>query len=255
MTGPVEKQLRRDITKLGTLCFGLIDSQGLTPSSAARTAETCQQCGVSAILVGGSTAIDQLEVHSIVKSIKKSVTIPVILFCGNVTGISPDADAILFSSLLNSDNPYFITQAQALGALAIRKYQLEAIPLAYLVIGDGGSVGFVGRTRGIPPKKPALASMYALAAQYMGMRSVYLEGGSGVTSHVPADLVSLVRSLYDGTIFVGGGIRTLTQATTLAKAGADILVIGSLLEEEGFDSTLKQIVRKVQPPKGRSRTG
>jgi phosphoglycerol geranylgeranyltransferase len=97
--------------------------------------------------------------------------------------------------------------------------------------------------------------MYALAAQYMGMRSVYLEGGSGVTSHVPADLVSLVRSLYDGTIFVGGGIRTLTQATTLAKAGADILVIGSLLEEEGFDSTLKQIVRKVQPPKGRSRTG
>lgn len=253
MTGPIEKQLQRDITKLGTLCFGLVDSQGLTPSSAARTAKTCQQCGISAILVGGSTTIDQLEVHSIVKSIKKSVTIPVILFCGNVTGISPSADAILFSSLLNSDNPYFITQAQALGALAIRKYRLEAIPLAYLVIGDGGSVGFVGRTRGIPPTKPVLAGMYALAAQYMGMRSLYLEGGSGVMSHVPVALLSSVRSLYSGTIFVGGGIRTSLQAAALAKAGADVLVIGSLLEQEGFESTLKQIVRKVQLQKKRIR--
>ena len=155
--------------------------------------------------------------------------------------------------MLNSDNPYFITQAQALGALAIQKYQLEAIPLAYLVIGDGGSVGFVGRTRGIPPKKPALASMYALAAQYMGMRSIYLEGGSGVTSHIPTALLSLVRSLYNGTIFVGGGIRAPTQAATLAKAGADVLVIGSLLEEEGFESTLKQIVRKAQLPSSRRR--
>ena len=95
--------------------------------------------------------------------------------------------------------------------------------------------------------------MYALAAQYMGMRSLYLEGGSGVMSHVPVALLSSVRSLYSGTIFVGGGIRTSLQAAALAKAGADVLVIGSLLEQEGFESTLKQIVRKVQLQKKRIR--
>ena len=128
-----------------------------------------------------------------------SVTSPVILFPGNVTGVSPNADAIFFSCLMNSDNPYFITEAQALGALAIKKYNLEAIPMAYLIIGNGGAAGFVGRATGIPPNKPSLAAMYALAAQYFGMRFLYLEAGSGVDSKVPEKMIATVRKVYDET--------------------------------------------------------
>ena len=166
---------------------------------------------------------------------------PVILFPGNVTGVSPSADAIFFSCLMNSDNPYFITEAQALGALAVRKYDLEAIPMAYLIIGDGGAAGFVGRARGIPPSKPSLAAMYALAAQYFGMRFLYLEAGSGADGKVSEKMIATVRKVYEGTLIVGGGIRNPDDAKLAAKAGADIIVIGTMLEDANFEKVLSDI--------------
>ena len=70
-----------------------------------------ENCGGKAILVGGSTAINQIELEAVVKSVKTSVTSPVILFPGNVTGVAPSADAIFFSCLMNSDNSGFDTHA------------------------------------------------------------------------------------------------------------------------------------------------
>ena len=125
----------------------------------------------------------------VVKGIKKGIKIPIILFPGNVTGVVPDADAILFSSLMNSENPYFITQAQALGAPSVLKFGLEPLPTAYLVIGDGTSAWFVGSARGIPFEKPKIAAAYALAAQFLGMRFVYLEAGSGAKTNVTPEMV------------------------------------------------------------------
>jgi len=244
--GPVETLVREQISKLGTICATLIDSEDLQPKVAADIARRSQECGTSLILVGGSTAIDQIELDAIVKAVKRSVKLPVVLFPGNVTGISPNADAILFSSLLNSDNPYFIVEAQALGAVLVKKYHLEAIPMGYIVIGDGGAIGFVGKARGIPPTRPKLAAMYALAAQMMGMRFVYLEAGSGVTSRISSEVISSVRDVFDGVLMVGGGVRKPADARSIASAGADILVVGTLIETEGFELTLKQIVRNIR---------
>lgn len=248
MRGRVEKSILEAIRNQGTICFALIDSEGIQPSKAASIAKIAVDCGVEAVLVGGSTAIDQLELNNIVIRIKKVTSSYVILFPSNITGISPNADAILFTSLLNSDNPYFITEAQALGALAVKKYSLEAIPMGYLIIGEGGVTGFIGRARGIPPSKSGLAVMYSLAAQYLGMRFLYLEAGSGVTSHVSAALVSAVRKAYDGTLIVGGGIITVKDALEISRAGADILVIGTLLESTGFKKQLSKIVTSVRRP-------
>ena len=136
-----ESKLRDLIQSQGTICAGLLDSENITPDNAASKAARAEKCGSRAILIGGSTAVDQIELDQVVKTIKNAVTSPVILFPGNVTGVSPSADAIFFSCLMNSDNPYFITEAQALGALSIRKYNLEAIPMAYLIVGDGGAAG------------------------------------------------------------------------------------------------------------------
>ncbi len=225
--------------------MALLDSENISPTDAAKLGATVEKCGAKAILVGGSTAIDQIELDAVVKEIKNTVTSPVILFPGNVTGVAPSADAIFFSCLMNSDNPYFITQAQALGALAIRKYDLETLPMAYIIIGDGGAAGFVGRARGIPRNKPSLAAMYALAAQYFGMRFVYLEAGSGADGRVPHAVIAAVRKVYDGMLIVGGGIKTPEDAKTVAKAGADIIVIGTMLEEEGFAPILSDICKSV----------
>jgi phosphoglycerol geranylgeranyltransferase len=240
-----ESKLRDLIKSLGPICVGLLDSENIPPIEAAKIAARVEKCGAKAILVGGSTAVDQIELEEVVKTIKGSVTSPVILFPGNVTGVSPSADAIFFSCLMNSDNPYFITEAQALGALAIRKYDLEAIPMAYLIVGDGGAAGFVGRAKGIPPHKPALAAMYALAAQYFGMRFLYLEAGSGADGRVSQAMIAAVRRVYEGFLIVGGGITTPQAALDATKAGADIVVVGTMLESKDFDSTLTSICKII----------
>jgi len=240
-----ESKLRDLIKSQGTICVGLLDSENISPVQAASIATRVENCGARAILVGGSTAVDQIELEEVVRTIKTSVTSPVILFPGNVTGVSPSADAIFFSCLMNSDNPYFITEAQALGALAIRKYNLEAIPMAYLIVGDGGAAGFVGRAKGIPPNKPSLAAMYALAAEYFGMRFVYLEAGSGVDGRVSQAMISAVRKVYGGTLIVGGGITSPEAASLASSAGADVVVVGTMLESGNFDSVLTEICRAV----------
>ena len=242
--GKVEQYLYEEIKKWGTICLPLIDSEN--SSNAAVVAKQVVDMGASAILVGGSSAIDQIELAKVVTEIKSNITVPVILFPGNVTGVSPNADAILFSSLLNSENPYFITEAQALGAVAVKKYGIEPLPTAYIIIGEGTAAWFVGRARGIPFHKHNIAVMYSLAAQYMGMRFVYLEAGSGAAQNVSPEMVAAVRKHYEGTLIVGGGIRTAETASQIARAGADIIVIGTMIEKDGnwqekFSSIVKAI--------------
>ena len=232
--------------KKGPLLFVLIDSENNQDHSASELAKQAERNGASVILVGGSSAIDQLSMAETVKNIKKAVKIPVILFPGNVTGVVPGADAILFSSLLNSDNPYFISQAQALGAPSVLKFGLEALPTAYIIIGEGTTVWHVGSARTIPFEKSGLAAMYALSAQFLGMRFVYLEAGSGAKTNVRPEMVAAVRKIFKGFLIVGGGIRSPQTAAELAKAGADALVIGTFIEKGGSFKTIADIVKTIQ---------
>lgn len=247
MTGnKVESFLNSELKKKNALLFVLIDSEVSNIESSSKLAKDVEKIGASAILVGGSSATDQIEMAQVVKGIKKGIKIPIILFPGNITGVVPDADAILFSSLMNSENPYFITQAQALGAPSVLKFGLEPLPTAYLVIGDGTSAWFVGSARGIPFDKPKIAAAYSLAAQFLGMRFVYLEAGSGAKSSVTPEMVQTVRKMFNGFLIVGGGIKDVKTATGLVKAGADALVIGTFLEKGGSIKKLEEIAKAIQ---------
>ncbi len=250
MTGnKVESFLKSELKKKNTLLFVLIDSEVSQIKESSKLAKDVEKIGASAILVGGSSAPDQIELAQVVKGIKKGIKIPIILFPGNVTGVVPDADAILFSSLMNSENPYFITQAQALGAPSVLKFGLEPLPTAYLVIGDGTSAWFVGAARGIPFEKPKIAAAYALAAQFLGMRFVYLEAGSGAKTSVTPEMVKTVRRTFNGFLIVGGGIKDVKTAQSLVKAGADALVIGTFLEKGGSIKKLQEIAKVIQRSK------
>lgn len=241
----VENYITSEIKKHGTLCFALIDSESFL--SGQTIVSKLEQIGISAILVGGSSIADQLELTQIVSTVKSQTKIPVILFPGNVTGVCPTADAILFSSLLNSDNPYFITEAQALGALSVKKYNLEPLPTGYLVIGDGTTAWFIGRARGVPHSKSGIAVMYSLAAQYLGMRFLYLEAGSGAKQSVHPQMVAAVRKNYGGVLIVGGGIRDVAIASEIARAGADIVVIGTMIEKEtNWEEKLSSILSAIR---------
>jgi len=226
----VENYINDELKRHKKICFALLDSENF--EDIAGVAKKVESLGASAILVGGSSAIDQLDLDKLVISIKSIISIPVILFPGNVTGVSPNADAILFTSLLNSEDPYFISGAQALGALLVKKYNIEPLPTGYIIIGDNTTAWFIGRAKGIPFEKSNIAVMYSLAAQYLGMRFVYLEAGSGAKKNVSAEMISNVRKYYDGLLIVGGGIKNSSIAKELAEAGADILVVGTLLERD-----------------------
>ena len=241
----IEKYILNEKKHKGTLCFVLIDSENSVDSvSVAKKAE---QLGASAILVGGSSISDQIELSKVISKLKSSIKIPVILFPGNVTGISPNADAILFMSLLNSDNPYFITGAQALGAIGVKKCRLEALPTGYLIIGEGTTAWFIGHAKGIPFNKINLAVMYSLAAQYLGMRFLYLEAGSGADQNVSPEMVSGVKKYYDGILIVGGGIRTPQIAKKIADAGADIIVVGTMIENDNnWEKKLSDIIQLIR---------
>ena len=250
MTGnKVELFLKSELKKKNALLFVLIDSEVSQLKISSKLAKDVEKIGASAILVGGSSATDQIEMAQVVKGIKKGIKIPIILFPGNVTGVVPDADAILFSSLMNSENPYFITQAQALGAPSVLKFGLEPLPTAYLVIGEGTSAWFVGSARGIPFEKPKIAAAYALAAQFLGMRFVYLEAGSGAKTSVTPEMVQTVRRTFNGFLIVGGGIKDVKTAQGLVKAGADALVIGTFLEKGGSIKKLQEIAKAIQRSK------
>lgn len=226
----MENYIHEELKKHKKICFALLDSENY--NDIATIVKKVEEIGASAILVGGSSAIDQIELDKFVISLKSISSIPIILFPGNVTGVSPNADAILFTSLLNSEDPYFISGAQALGALLVKKYNIEPLPTGYIIIGEDTTAWFIGRAKGIPFDKNKIAVMYALAAQYLGMRFIYLEAGSGAKKNIPPAMVATVRKYYDGIIIVGGGIKDSTVAKELTDAGADILVIGTLLEKD-----------------------
>ena len=242
MIGKVEKYLSDAIDRDGTIHLSLIDPQNIKPDAAGDLAHKLHSMGSCAIMIGGSTVVSQRELDEVVKEIKKNTSIPTILFPNGIAGLSEYADAVFFSTLMNSSNTYYITGCQALCAPLVKRYGLETLPMGYLIVGSSsGAAGFVGQAVPIPPDKPELAAMYALAAEYFGMRFVYLEAGSGSEKPVSLDIIRHVRKTVKVRLIVGGGIRTPTQASEIAEAGADAIVTGNIIETSSIENTKRLI--------------
>jgi len=224
----------------------LLDPEEQTPEKAAEIAKEAVSGGSDGIMLGGSTIASE-ELDSTAKEIKKSVNVPVILFPGNTNGISKYADAIFFMSLLNSANPYWIIGAQALGAPLIKKIGIEVLSMGYLLIEPGGTVGWVGDAKLIPQNKSEIAVAYALAAEYLGMKLLYLEAGSGAEKHVPQEMIAKVSKMTNMIIIVGGGIRTREDAARVAEAGADIIVTGTIVENSSnIKNKIGELVKGIR---------
>lgn len=224
----------------------LIDPEKISPSSASRLAIDAESCNTAAIMVGGSTSISSYHLDKVAKTLKASVEIPIILFPNNVTGITKYADAIWFMSLLNSTDPYFLMGAQVLGAPIIKKFNLEPIPLGYIIVGEGGTASVVGKAVPIPYSKPELAAAHALAAEYFGMHFIYLEAGSGVGTPVPVDMITAVKAATKLPLIVGGGIRTGEMVKEIVRAGANIIVTGNVLEENKGKNKIEELVKNMK---------
>ena len=228
----------------------LIDPDELTPDAAATHAQMAEASGACMVFIGGSLILDPLNFSQCVSKIKEVLNLPVVLFPGGIYQVSPDADAILFLSLISGRNPEMLIGRHVESAGMIRKSGLEVIPTGYLLIQSGGatSVHYMSNTQPIPGDKPDIALATAMAGEMLGLKLIYLEAGSGATAPVHPSLISTVTKGIDIPVIVGGGIRTVEAAAEAFEAGADLIVVGTAAEggdSSHFLQSLKTLSRRI----------
>lgn len=183
------------------------------------------------IFVGGSSGGEQTE--KVVRQLKARYDVPVVLFPGNVSQVTAEADALLFLSLLSGRNAEMLVGQQVRAAEAVRQAAIETIPMGYILV-DGGRESAVARVSGTRPiAQEAVDEIVrtAMAAEMMGKQLVYLEAGSGALEPVREEVIRAVRAAIVCPLIVGGGIRSTEAMQRAYDAGADIVVVGNWLEE------------------------
>ena len=196
---------------------------------------------VDLLLVGGST-VENGDTQALVGKIKEHSSLPVVLFPGDFSQITGQADAVLFLNLISGRNSEYLINQQVKAVPLLEETNLEVIPTAYILV-DGGvetSVAMVSKTEPISPKDQKTILETALAGAYMGNKLVYLEAGSGAKTPIPGSLIAELRSRIDIPIVAGGGIRSHRQMAEAFENGADMVVIGTAFEQN--PTILRQIL-------------
>jgi phosphoglycerol geranylgeranyltransferase len=212
----------------------LIDPDfGQDEAQLERTVQNACMAKADLIFVGGSL-LTSASFDRCVALVKQWSTKPVVLFPGSPSQLSRHADAVLFLALISGRNAELLIGHHVTAAPTIKALGIEAIPMGYMLI-DGGkptTVSYVSQTLPIPHNKPGIAAATALAGELLGLRSIYMDTGSGAERTVAPEMIAAVRAAVDLPIIIGGGIRTAEQARQLCEAGADVLVVGTAFEED-----------------------
>jgi phosphoglycerol geranylgeranyltransferase len=243
-------QYLTDKLRRGPLHMTLIDPDKRGGAVAAKVASAAVALGSDAIMLGGSTGISPEIMAETARAVKAAVSVPTIIFPESPASVTAAADAIYFMSLLNSRSVDLVIRMQARSALEIQRIGLEPLALGYIIIAPGMRVGEVGQADPVPRENIELAQSYALAAEFLGMHLVYLEAGSGAPSPVPVEMVRGVRRVLHIPLIVGGGIRSAEEAAHLLAGGAQILVTGTVTEEQGIGPAFEGILAEVRRARG-----
>ena len=183
------------------------------------------------ILVGGSLLTE--DVSPVYQQLKRSLSIPLVTFPGSVNQVSNLADGILFLSLISGRNPELLIGNHVVAAPLPRKSGVEIISTGYVLV-DGGvvtSVQYMSNTTPVPCNKLDIASATALAGEYLGMKLIYLEAGSGAKNPVSKEMIAAVKSTISIPLMVGGGVNTPQKLSDAFEAGADVVVVGTAIEK------------------------
>lgn len=210
----------------------LIDPDKVDNEQLANICKQLEKSPFNLILVGGSLV--QNDIDSIIVFLKKHTSLPVYLFPGNVMQLSDKADGILFLSLVSGRNPEYLIGQQVIAAPILKRMQLDVVSVAYMLIESGRttSVEYMSNTKPIPSDKIDIIVATALAAEYLGFKMIYLEAGSGALHAVSPEIIKRVAEQVRIPIIVGGGIRNKTIVNNCYQAGASMVVIGSVIEQD-----------------------
>ena len=210
----------------------LIDPDKQKNSVLSLIVQKANEANVDYFFVGGSLLTnDNLE--ECIKTIKNNSNIPVILFPGNAMQINKNADGILFLSLISGRNPDLLIGKQVISAPILKQTSLEVISTGYMLIDSGKptTASYMSNTLPIPRNKNGIATSTAIAGEYLGMKLIYMDGGSGAEKPIEIDMIKQVSNQINIPLIVGGGICNAQKAIDNCNAGADLIVVGNAIEK------------------------
>ena len=223
----------------------LIDPDKTDAKKLVKTIQQAELAKVDFYLVGGSLLLKN-NLDEIIAIIKKNSKKKVYLFPGNPSQISTRADGILLLSLISGRNAELLIGNHVLAAPILKQSKLTIISTGYMLIESGTqtTVSYISNTTPIPANKPAIAACTALAGEQLGLKTIYLEAGSGAQNSVSKEIIKAVKKQINIPLIVGGGIRSKEQIETAFLAGADVVVIGTAIENDiKFLEEIKRINR------------
>ena len=211
----------------------LIDPDKQKNSDLLLIIKNANKSKVNYFFVGGSLLIND-NLNDCIKTIKENSKIPVILFPGNTMQINPKADGILFLSLISGRNADLLIGKQVISAPILKQTELEIISTGYMLIDSGKATtaSYMSNTVPIPREKNAIATSTAIAGQYLGMKLIYMDGGSGAEQPITKDMIKEVSNCIDIPLIIGGGICNAKKAIENCEAGADLIVVGNAIEKD-----------------------
>ncbi len=250
MKRAIWNRIKRWIKEKGALFALLFDPDSIHTSELERYVQDAEGAGVDLFLVGGSLIFDA-DFAKKVKMLKEKANLPLLLFPGGAMQITGDVDAILFMSLISGRNPEYLIGEQVKASPIIKALGIETIPTGYILVDSGAptSVSFVSGTMPIPADKPDILCAHGLAAQYLGMKLVYIDAGSGAKKPVSTQMIKALRDCIEIEIFVGGGIKNPETASNLVSSGASTIVIGNLFEKKWDLKLLREFAQAIHKNK------
>jgi phosphoglycerol geranylgeranyltransferase len=222
----------------------LLDPDKLDESTCVHLIALSEAQAVDYFFVGGSLLTNHNQ-GALIRFIKKSSSIPVVLFPSSSLHLDQEADGILLLSLISGRNPEFLIGQHVVSAPLLKASRMEVLPTGYMLVDTGRqtTASYMSGTTPLPADKPSIAACTAMAGELLGLRLIYLDGGSGALSPVPTPIIEAVRQAVDIPLVVGGGINTAQKAYDALSAGADVIVVGNEIEQNpGFISEVAQVL-------------
>ena len=219
--------------KIGKKSFALlIDPDKQNENQLLSIIEKAKKANTDYFFVGGSLLTND-SLDACLATLKENSTIPVILFPGNAMQVNNQADGILFLSLISGRNADMLIGKQVITAPILKQSSLEVLPTGYMLIDSGKptTVSYMSNTNPIPANKDTVAACTAMAGEMLGLKFIFMDGGSGAKNPISEKMIKTVREAINVPLIIGGGISSGAKAIANCKAGADIIVVGNAIEK------------------------
>ena len=227
----------------------LIDPDKQDKTQLLTIIEKAEKANTDYFFVGGSLLTSD-SLDTCLVTLKENSDIPVILFPGNAMQINNNADGILFLSLISGRNAEMLIGKQVITAPILKQSSLEVLPTGYILIDSGKptTVSYMSNTTPIPAEKNAVAACTAMAGEMLGLKLIFMDGGSGAYNPISESMIAKVRKTTNCPLIIGGGISSGEKAAANCKAGADIIVVGNSIEKDhNLIEEISQAIHQFNP--------